>query len=431
MAPQYFTIVARNYVSYALVLQNSVLSFYPDAKFTIVIADAALEQEALDRMRTIADTRQLQLLSVTAIKLRNLSDMIMRYDVMEFATAIKPFIFKHLLKRSEGAPVIYLDPDILVTARLTPVLEALDSGADAVVTPHFLKPPPVDGCSPSIDDILSTGHFNLGFAAFANTDSAWAFLDWWAERCAVDCFSAPERGLFVDQKFVDQAPELIDNLIILNDPGCNVAYWNLHERVLKRNPDGSITADGVPLCFFHFSGIVPSRPKKLSKYQNRYRLRELGDVGVQLFRTYCGLLAENGHAYFRTIPYAWGRYPDGTPIPRAARRLYALRKDAGEEPKPFDKDLSYVNGPEPTLGGDGLEISRLMAEIWRERPDLQAVFDLNTEAGRVGMRRWFIKHGPTECCIGREHMVPATNPDAGLGTVVRACLARFLTIVRT
>ena len=39
------------------------------------------------------------------------------------------------------------------------------------------------------------------------------------------------RNMFTDQRWVDFVPSLFDHLI-LKDPGCNVAYWNLHGREL-------------------------------------------------------------------------------------------------------------------------------------------------------------------------------------------------------
>ena len=71
------------------------------------------------------------------------------------------------------------------------------------------RPMPRDGRKPSETDILIAGSFNLGFvglAAGAETD--W-LLDWWAERLETDCRVAPERGYFVDQRWMDFAPGLV------------------------------------------------------------------------------------------------------------------------------------------------------------------------------------------------------------------------------
>ncbi len=68
---------------------------------------------------------------------------------------------------------------------------------------------PRDGQRPSETDILISGSFNLGFAGFAGNADVDQLLDWWSERLATDCLVAPERGYFVDQRWMDLAPGLI------------------------------------------------------------------------------------------------------------------------------------------------------------------------------------------------------------------------------
>jgi len=64
------------------------------------------------------------------------------YDVVELATAVKPAFLLHLLQ-VVGEPVTYLDPDILVVARLDEVVRLADVHG-AVLTPHLLQPMEVD-----------------------------------------------------------------------------------------------------------------------------------------------------------------------------------------------------------------------------------------------------------------------------------------------
>ncbi len=414
-APLFFTICARNYLAYALTLRASLLAIHPEADFRIVLADEAPDAQTLALIEALAPGAAADLVAARDLPLPDFADMTMRYDVMEFATAVKPFAFRHFLDPGGASAAVYLDPDILVTAPLNPVREALAVGADAALTPHHRAPPPNDGKTPTAAEIAAAGRFNLGFAAFAATPGARAFLDWWAERCARNCFSAPERGLFVDQKFVDEAPARISRLAILDGPGLNVAYWNLHERPLGRAVDGAPTAAGERVRFFHFSGVVPDDGMVLSKHQTRHQPDTIGEAGAALLADYRARLAAHGQARFRPIPYAFGQYNDGTPIPRAARRLYAARRDAGEAAAPFEPDLAFFNAPEPDLPPlqGAAPVTRLMGEIWRERPDLQAAFPLSTRKGRNGFRRWFLAHAPTECGVGPAHLAPASADGAG------------------
>ncbi len=174
------------------------------------------------------------------------------YGVTEFATAVKPWLFRTLLAAHET--VTYLDPDIKVFAPLDdiPVL-ALEHGI--VLTPHLLEPLPRDDLEPSETTILQSGMFNLGFVAVG--PKAIPFLDWWSERLARECIIAPEAGRFVDQRWVDFVPTLFDH-VVQRDPGLNVAWWNLSDRTVRWN--GRWEVDGVPIRFFHFSGYSPETP---------------------------------------------------------------------------------------------------------------------------------------------------------------------------
>ena len=88
-----------------------------------------------------------------------------------------------------------------------------------MVNPHLTAPMPRDGLRPSETDILISGSFNLGFAGFAGGDEVDELLDWWAERLATDCLVAPERGYFVDQRWMDLAPGLVREPVRAARPG--------------------------------------------------------------------------------------------------------------------------------------------------------------------------------------------------------------------
>ena len=75
--------------------------------------------------------------------------------------------------------------------------------------------------------------------------------------------------MFVDQRWMDLAPGLVDSVRIVRDPGYDVAYWNLKHRALSGPPEAPL-ANGSPVRFYHWSGFDPTKPTALSKHQNRY-----------------------------------------------------------------------------------------------------------------------------------------------------------------
>ena len=126
------------------------------------------------------------------------------YDVLELATAVKPWLLQHLLETDDVA--CYLDPDIEVFGSLDE-LERLAARALIVLTPHTTTPMPRDGLIPSELTIRQAGVFNLGFIAVSR--DATPFLAWWSERLRRECRIAPDEGLFVDQRWIDFVPELL------------------------------------------------------------------------------------------------------------------------------------------------------------------------------------------------------------------------------
>ena len=84
---------------------------------------------------------------------------------------------------------------------------------------------PRDGRKPTEAEILTAGVYNLGFIGMARGGDTGFMLDWWAERLERDCVLDPKRGFFVDQRWIDFAPGLVESFHILRDPGYNVAYW--------------------------------------------------------------------------------------------------------------------------------------------------------------------------------------------------------------
>jgi glycosyltransferase involved in cell wall biosynthesis len=314
------TIVARNYLAAARLLARSFRAVDPEGTcWTLVIDDRAGEVDGA--------SEQFELVLPEQLGIDRWDQMVAGYSVLELSTAVKPWLLRHLLYERGAERITYLDPDIQIFSSLGEVDSLLREHA-VVVNPHLTAPMPRDGRRPSETDILISGSFNLGFAGFAGGQEVDALLAWWAERLATDCLVAPERGYFVDQRWMDLAPGLIESLFVLRDPGYNVAYWNLSSRQVIRQAD-SYEVNGRPLRFFHFSGYDPDRPELLSKHQDRITLDD-HPVVRELCDGYARALAAEGHEQWRHKPYAYGTLSDGTPLDAASRAVYRQAAADGE-----------------------------------------------------------------------------------------------------
>ena len=374
-----FTIVSANYIAYAATLMQSVRQFHPHTRRIIVLSDAAHGFDGLDLAAEVITCDQLGIALIENMKLW--------YSVIEFNTAVKPFVFRYLF-RNEGIPqAVYLDPDIRLFAPLRLVFEGLAEHS-LVLTPHMTKPLQ-DGRQPSDHAIMKSGVYNLGFAALCNDEDGNALVDWWCDRLFAHCRVDIAGNLFTDQRWMDLAPAFVARTLLLRHPGYNVAYWNLAHRRVETAGQG-YTVDGQELVFFHFSGIVPTDAGVFSKHQNRFTIATLGAV-AGLCDAYRAQVLANGWLTFSGVAYAFGHFRDGRKIADVMRRAVLRMLDegrlAGDEK--LNLGARYFDAPEPGQACGGGLVSRTAYQFWLERADLRGAFNLARPDGARSFVDWF------------------------------------------
>lgn len=402
------TIIARNYLAQARVLARSFKEFHPDGNCTVLVID-----DPAGYIDPAAE--QFELLTTDDIGLPDVERMAAFYDVMEFSTAVKPWLLRTLLARPGVDSVSYLDPDIQVFASLAKIEEkAREHGI--VLTPHFTAPLPRDGRKPSEEDILMSGSYNLGFVGLGAGATAEALLDWWSERLESDCINNPSDGYFVDQRWIDLAPGFWPDLYLLRETSYNIAYWNLPTRTLAADGAG-YKVDGEPLRFFHFSGYDPRWPHELSKHQDRIKLSD--PVLKRICDEYGEALRENDYAESAKWPYGWGLAADGIKLDRIARALYREGVEEGRfEDSVFEEEGArkfhdYLT--ETVAGRDGVTISRYASLLWESRDDLREAYPNLNGYSAEGFVRWLHEFGP-ETGASQELLTPG-SPTAREATV--------------
>ena len=277
---RFFTVCAKNYLAHAIALGEQLKIHHPEAAFTIFLADKTLGIDP--------DSIPFEIVTLEEVGLVSEREMIVRYNITELCTAIKPYCFLYLFDQAED-PVVYLDPDIYVVSPLVEVEEAL-AEQDAIVTPHIVRPQ--ERGELRSETFLRFGIYNLGFLALGWSQDSEAFLVWWAERLEAQGGIDIDNGIFVDQKWADFVPAFIEKSLVLRHDGYNVAYWNLHNRTVEEM-EGSYTSNGVPLRFVHFSAVPDASDPSISKrypvfsVDNQRAIGSLLDQFRQLLRT-CG-----------------------------------------------------------------------------------------------------------------------------------------------
>lgn len=320
------TIVSLNYLPYARTLCESFLSFHPDYRFYILLVDRLPPDLDLSR-------EKFQIMLVEDLGIRQFPAVAFKYGVLELNTNVKPTFLKRLF--ADGVDqVAYLDPDILICAPLDSIYEALAT-SDIVLTPHCTSPN--QGGSYAETLLLVDGVFNLGFIGLSGREEALAFLDWWEERCLTLGYNERWSGLFVDQKWINLVPCYFNSVLILKHAGCNVAYWNLHERTLTKTGSSWTVNQTVPLVFFHFSGMSVDGGEAISKHTDQFDLKSRPDL-ASLFAHYRDLLARNGIRDIGHHAYAFGVFTNGARVTKLQRAAFAANSNLFGFTNPFDSE---------------------------------------------------------------------------------------------
>jgi len=280
--PVFCSICTRNYLPRARVLQRSLQHHHPGARLVLLRAEDAADDEEE------TDTEGWEMLWAHQLLQQGGKPLPSTYGIKQRSSALKPTLLAHLLRASRRT-VIFLDPDILITGDLRPLIRQIGKHA-LTLTPHILSGASRPGFSPMLHSFLMAGLFNAGFVGATPAAESLRFLDWWAERLSTHCLEAVKQGLHYDQRWLDHAPGFVGDLQVLRDPGCNVAYWNMGARHWSLRGDQYLV-DGQPLRFFHFSGYRPEAPNEVTAFQPGVRVDQLGPLAALFHQYQAALLA--------------------------------------------------------------------------------------------------------------------------------------------
>ena len=198
-----FTIIARNYLAHARVLFRSVASHHPEARRVVIIVD---DPDG----HFNPDDESFETVHSEVLQIPQSRWFHFKYSVLELSTAVKPYAFEWIAENCQANQIIYLDPDIVLFAPLTPLQARLET-ANLILTPHLTGELDLEG-RPNEVSILQAGAYNLGFLAVSCGPESLRFLRWWQHRLFDNCVVDTANGLFVDQKWIDLVPGMYEGV---------------------------------------------------------------------------------------------------------------------------------------------------------------------------------------------------------------------------
>lgn len=340
-----FTSAALNYLPKVMVLSSSIKKYHPEWSFYFILIEKdGTSLESIEGVNGV--------LTPSKLPIPNLRSFYFKYNLVEFATAIKPFAITYFFETINCEAVLYFDPDIVIFSRLDDLVSHFQE-ASILLTPHLSRPE-TDLEAIVDNEICSLKHgvYNLGFIGVKNDTIGRNFVRWWGERLRYFCLAEPEKGLWVDQRWVDLVPAFFEKVKVIRDSRFNVAPWNLSQRELTGSIDSGIFVDGKPLGFYHFTGFDSGAHEAMvDKYapQNK-TLKEL--IGW-----YKGKIRLFEKAIQWTLDTE-NTFDNGIPIKRVYREIYRRRLDL------------QVAFPDPYVTKGKSFYRWLKTQGWLEEPEL-------------------------------------------------------------
>ena len=181
----------------------------------------------------------------------------------EYYFTISPFWPNWLLKtHSEIPSLTYLDSDLEFLNSPSCLFDEVKDSVIGIIEHRF---------HPSFDISQHSGRFNVGWIYFRRSQTSFNCLEQWQNQCLAWCKDRFEDGKFADQKYLDSWPEDFEGIHIFENPGANLAPWNLNTHKIKYQ-NGLLFSDNQRVVFYHFQMIRALDPNHFLTAFEIYRV---------------------------------------------------------------------------------------------------------------------------------------------------------------
>ncbi len=344
----------------------------------------------------------------------NVEPLIGRHEEQDLIALLLPRLLEAHC-RLRGTPALHLPPTAWVLGGLEPVARALERRS-VVLAPRMRGDVPADGLEPSQAQVEWAGRIAETVMGVDGSGASAGFLEWWRDHVARALGSLdglhgggrPEDRPWL-ARLLELAPARFATAV-LEDSGCNLSMWNLHEHTLERGGTGVLVDGRWPLRFLDLAGFEPDRPYRLAPHATRVRvsrspaLRELCARYARELEGAGWRAAHHRRDVGRTMA-------DGEVYDEALHSLHVRALALGApfedvfEPAGARAFAEWLAGPAPRGGAHGLT-RYVYYRIARERPDvLRAYPDLDGADGGECVA-WCWAFGREEMGIPERFMPP-------------------------
>lgn len=162
----------------------------------------------------------------------------------EYYWTINPAMGKKALSETESNFIALADCDMMFFDSPEAIFEEFEN-ADVIIQPNNFS-------YQYEKDFVPVGYYCTSFQCFRSNSNAKKIIDWWYQECMKWCSSNFEEGKFGDQKYLDDWRIKFKKVREVENPGTNVAPWNVQKFDFSKKNGKILLNNKWPLVYYHF-----------------------------------------------------------------------------------------------------------------------------------------------------------------------------------
>ena len=355
------------------------------------------------------DDDELRMSSVQEELGLDIESLLARHDPARLVSLLVPRLLEKRCREGGGA-LLHLPVSVWVLQSLAPVEKALRE-RNVLLAPRVSGDLPADGLEPSRGDLALAGRLAPELMGVDGSPDAHSFLRWWIDRADSvlgGLGGNPKAHDTEDWRWLLRMLELVParfSVSVLDDRGCNVSLWNLHEREVEEGASGFVVDGEAPLRFLDLPGFEPEHPYRLSPSATRARLSHMPALR-DLAERYAQELFDAGWHELSGVTIG-GRLANGLAFDHTMSYLYttarALGQDFGDlfSTDGTEKFMAWLREPAPPWTTEGIT-RYVLQRVIRERSDVIAAFPDLHGVDSARFAEWWSRSGRAEMEVPQE-----------------------------
>ncbi len=237
--PNICTLFTKDYLIQGLTLYYSLKKHTPRFRLWVLCVD-----KTACSMLTQMNLADMTLVGLEQIINERLSRIKRERQIHEFCWTLKASYLTYLFKRFRLDSLLYLDADLFFFKDIKAIYSEW-ADHSIFLTRQWLSP----GWQ------KKAGRYSSGLIGFRRDKYGMKCLRCWRRECLSWCYDKRTKGLWGDQKYLDEWPRLFSNIKISDNKGINAGPWNINRGYEVYAEGGTIYFDNRELICYHFSGF--------------------------------------------------------------------------------------------------------------------------------------------------------------------------------